>query len=159
MGNKPSANSSQIALRETAYIDNNHEKFPVAARALTRESYVNNNNRRLYYLSDRGLIEPLFTGTKFSICLKMLCFFLSSSFNNFCIYGMDDFLYLSVHVSFTKNFSWYLLDIPCNFSFLGNIDLNLSVTKHFSANLRQRDLLLSSKDWSLNSLRASLQEV
>ena len=42
MGNKPSANSSQIALRETAFIENNHEKFPVAARALTRESYVDN---------------------------------------------------------------------------------------------------------------------
>ena len=42
MGNKPSANASQIALRETAYIDNNEEKSPIAARCLTQESYVDN---------------------------------------------------------------------------------------------------------------------
>ena len=42
MGNKPSANASQIALRETGYINNNQEKFPAAARALTSNSYVDN---------------------------------------------------------------------------------------------------------------------
>ena len=42
MGNKPSANCSQIALRESSYINDNDEKFPDAARALTRDSYVDN---------------------------------------------------------------------------------------------------------------------
>ena len=100
--------------------------------------------------------EPLSTGTKFLTCFSMPCFFLSLLFNNFTIYGMADLLYLSVHVSLTRNFSWYLFDIQCNFVFFGNIDLNLSVLKHFSANFRQRDSLLSPRDWSFNSLRASL---
>ena len=35
------------------------------------------NNRRLYYLNNRVLQEPLFTGTMF-LCLNMPSFFLSS---------------------------------------------------------------------------------
>ena len=42
MGNRPSANASQIALRETGYINDNHIKFPAAAKALARNSYVDN---------------------------------------------------------------------------------------------------------------------
>ena len=42
MGNKPSANCSQIALRESSYINNNEEKFPDAAQALVHDSYVDN---------------------------------------------------------------------------------------------------------------------
>ena len=42
MGNKPSANASQIALKETAFIDGNDEKYPNAKIALTEDSYVNN---------------------------------------------------------------------------------------------------------------------
>ena len=42
MGNRPSANASQIALRETGYINDNHIKFPAAANALARNSYVDN---------------------------------------------------------------------------------------------------------------------
>ena len=41
IGNKPLANCSQIALRET-YINHNDERFPDAAKALTRDSYVDN---------------------------------------------------------------------------------------------------------------------
>ena len=42
MGNKPSANCSQIALRESSYINDNDQKFPDAAQALTQNSYVDN---------------------------------------------------------------------------------------------------------------------
>ena len=42
MGNKPSANASQIALKETAFIDGNDEKYPNAKIALTEDSYVDN---------------------------------------------------------------------------------------------------------------------
>ena len=108
---------------------------------------LNYNNRRLYCLSDRGLYKrPLFTGTKSLILFKMSCFFFSSMFNNLCIYGMADFLYLSVQVSLTLNFSLCLFCIECKFVFLGNIDLNFSTSKHFFANLRQRDSLLFSRD-------------
>ena len=42
MGNKPSANVSQIALKETAHLDDNAEKFPAARTALCDNSYVDN---------------------------------------------------------------------------------------------------------------------
>ena len=42
MGSKPSANSSQIALRETAFLDNNDVKYPAAVKALVKNSYVDN---------------------------------------------------------------------------------------------------------------------
>ena len=42
MGNKPSANCSQIALKETAYLNNNDINYPKAKLALTEDSYVDN---------------------------------------------------------------------------------------------------------------------
>jgi len=42
MGNKPSANCSQIALKETAGLNNNNVKYPEAAKALIHNSYVDN---------------------------------------------------------------------------------------------------------------------
>ena len=42
MGNKPSANISQIALKETAHLGNNAQEFPDAKEALCRNSYVDN---------------------------------------------------------------------------------------------------------------------
>ena len=42
MGNKPSANSSQVALKEIAYLEDNHLKHPAAAEALSKNSYVDN---------------------------------------------------------------------------------------------------------------------
>ena len=42
MGNKPSANISQIALKETAHLGNNAEQFPAAKESLCRDSYVDN---------------------------------------------------------------------------------------------------------------------
>ena len=42
MGNRPSANISQIALKETAHLNNNAEEFPAAKEALTSNSYVDN---------------------------------------------------------------------------------------------------------------------
>ena len=42
MGNKPSANSSQIALKETAVINGNDLQFPAAKKALVHNSYVDN---------------------------------------------------------------------------------------------------------------------
>lgn len=42
MGNKPSANCSQVALKETAYLKDNNVKFPAAAEALSKNSYVDN---------------------------------------------------------------------------------------------------------------------
>ena len=42
MGNKPSSNCSGVALRETAFLEDNDQKYPRAARALTRDSYVDN---------------------------------------------------------------------------------------------------------------------
>ena len=42
MGSKPSANCSQMALRETAYIEDNDKKHPEAAEALVKNSYVDN---------------------------------------------------------------------------------------------------------------------
>ena len=44
--------------------------------------YNNNNNRRLYYLSDRGLLEPLFTGTKSLTCLWLIFFVFSCPLSN-----------------------------------------------------------------------------
>ena len=42
MGNKPSANCSQIALKETAFLDNSDVKYPYVAKALVHNSYVDN---------------------------------------------------------------------------------------------------------------------
>ena len=42
MGNKPSANVSQIALKETAKMDDNEKQFPDAHDALCHDSYVDN---------------------------------------------------------------------------------------------------------------------
>ena len=42
MGNKPSANCSQIALHETANLGDNDVKFPDAVKALKEDSYVDN---------------------------------------------------------------------------------------------------------------------
>ena len=42
MGSRPSANCSQMALRETAYIEDSDKKHPEAAEALIRNSYVDN---------------------------------------------------------------------------------------------------------------------
>ena len=42
MGNKPSTNSSQIAIKETAVINGNDLKFPAAKKALVHNSYVDN---------------------------------------------------------------------------------------------------------------------
>ena len=42
MGNKPSANCSQIALKETAFLDNSDVKYPDVAKALVHNSYVDN---------------------------------------------------------------------------------------------------------------------
>ena len=42
MGNKPSANISQIALKETANLEGNDIKCPEAAKALKEDSYVDN---------------------------------------------------------------------------------------------------------------------
>ncbi len=42
MGNKPSANLSQIALRETAHLEDNATEFPAAQTALCQDSYVDN---------------------------------------------------------------------------------------------------------------------
>ena len=85
----------------------------------------------------------MFTGTKFLIFLNMPCFFLSLSFNNLCIYGMADLLYLSVHVSFIKNFSWNLFDILCNFSFFFCIRLCFMRLKRDTR--ERKNSLLASK--------------
>ena len=42
VNNKPSANISQIALKETAHLGNNAEQFPAAKESLCRNSYVDN---------------------------------------------------------------------------------------------------------------------
>ena len=42
MGNKPSGNLSLIALRETAELNNNKEKYPEAYQAIKNDSYVDN---------------------------------------------------------------------------------------------------------------------
>ena len=42
MGNKPSANISQIALKETANLEGNDLKYPEVAKALKEDSYVDN---------------------------------------------------------------------------------------------------------------------
>ena len=42
MGNRPSANVSQIALKETAKLEDNEERFPHAYAALCKDSYVDN---------------------------------------------------------------------------------------------------------------------
>ena len=42
MGCKPSSNLSIIALKETAFINDNHETHPDAAKALVDDSYVDN---------------------------------------------------------------------------------------------------------------------
>jgi len=42
MGNKPSANCSQIALKETAFLDQSDIMYPDAAKALVHNSYVDN---------------------------------------------------------------------------------------------------------------------
>ena len=52
MGNKPSANCSQIALRETALLNDNATKYPAAAKALTSNSYVDNTFTTANSLSD-----------------------------------------------------------------------------------------------------------
>ena len=42
MGNRPSANVSQIALKETAHLENNAVEFPAAKTALSSDAYVDN---------------------------------------------------------------------------------------------------------------------
>ena len=42
MGNKPSGNLSSIALRETADLNDNREKYPEAYQAIKHDSYVDN---------------------------------------------------------------------------------------------------------------------
>ena len=42
MGNKPSANYSIIAVKETAKLGNSQFDFPIAYQALTEDSYVDN---------------------------------------------------------------------------------------------------------------------
>ena len=43
MGNKPSANSSQIALKETAFLNDNAVCYPEAKKTLVENSYVDNS--------------------------------------------------------------------------------------------------------------------
>ena len=42
MGNKPSGNLSLVALKETAELDDNKEKYPAAYQAIKNDSYVDN---------------------------------------------------------------------------------------------------------------------
>ena len=42
MGNKPSSNFSQIALKETTKLEDFHVRFPVACKALNENGYVDN---------------------------------------------------------------------------------------------------------------------
>ena len=98
----------------------------------------------------------LFTGTKLSICLHIFPFSASALFRSLCIYGIELFLCLSVKLLFNTNFSFPLFFILWATCLLGNNDLNFSTWRHFFANFKHRDSLLSSKDCRFRAFNAFL---
>ena len=88
----------------------------------------------------------------FSYVLSVI-FSLCNSFNNLCIYGMEEFLYLSVRAIFTLNCSGFLI-FECEvFSFLGNMVCNFSCLVVCRAKFSHKVILLSYNDCRLSFWR------
>ena len=78
--------------------------------------------------------------------VSCICFSFSYSFNNLCMKGIADFLYLSVFAVFTMNISFFLKSISWTFSLCLNKLEIIGLVLHLIANLSDKLFLLSSNE-------------